>query len=117
MCITKKDGSLRTIIDACNRNANTILDVTPMPNMRYLMDCMVRCKYCSKIDMTDAYEQIRIDPDCIQYTGFSTPYRMFESNVMQQGDCNAPSTFQHVLTWVLRDQIGMVSEHMQADGL
>ncbi len=88
-----------------------------MPNMHYLMDCMVHCKYCSRIDMMDAYEQICIKPDCIQYTGFSTLYRAFESNVMQQGDCNAPSTFQCVLTWVLRDQIGMVSEHMQADGL
>src|SRR5260370_3001914 len=26
---------------------------------------------------------------------------------MQQGDCNAPSTFQCVLTWVFHDQIGM----------
>src|SRR5258705_13434181 len=57
--------------------------------------------------MTDAYEQIRIEPDCVQYSGFATPYRTFESNVMQQGDCNAPSTFQRVLTWVFRERIGM----------
>ena len=78
-----------------------------MPDMHYLMDCMAHHKYWSKIDMTDAYEQIRIEPDCIQHTGFSMPYRMFKSNVMQQGDCNAPSMFQWVLTWVLHDQIGM----------
>ena len=107
MCIPKKDGTLRTIIDACNCNTNTVLDVTPMPNMRYLMDCMAHCKYWSKIDMTDAYEQICIEPDCIKHTGFSTPYGTFESNIMQQGDRNAPSTFQHVLTWVLHDRIGM----------
>ena len=103
LCITKKDGSLRTVIDACNQNTNTVLDVTPMPDMHYLMDCMARHKYWSKIDMMDAYEQIRIEPDFIQHTGFSMPYRTFESNVMQQGDCNAPSMFQRVLTWVLRD--------------
>src|SRR5258708_16764837 len=103
MCIAKKDGSLRTVIDMHKRNANTVLDVTPMPDMCYLMDCMVHCKYHSKIDMTDAYEEIRIKPDCIQHTGFSMPYGTFESNIMQQGDCNAPLTFQCVLTWVLRD--------------
>jgi len=44
--------------------------------------------------MTDAYEQIHIQPECIEHSGFSTPYGTFKSNVMQQGDCNAPSTFQ-----------------------
>ncbi len=78
-----------------------------MPDMHYLMDCMACHKYHSKINMTDAYEQIRIEPDCIQYTGFAMPYGTFESNVMQQGDCNAPSTFQQVLTWVFCDWIGM----------
>ena len=100
LCIAKKDGSLRTIIDACQCNSNTILDVTPMPNMQAIMDNMARKTYCSKIDMTDAYEQIHIEPECIKFSGFSTPYGTFESNVMQQGDCNAPSTFQRVLTWV-----------------
>src|SRR5258708_8403294 len=57
--------------------------------------------------MTDAYEQIRIEPDCVQYSGFATPYRTFESNVMQQGDCNAPSTLQRVVAWVFRERIGM----------
>src|SRR5260370_37017653 len=57
--------------------------------------------------MTDAYEQIRMEPECIKHSGFSTPYGTFESNVMQQGDCNAPSTFQQVLTWVFHDRIGL----------
>jgi len=82
------------MIDACQRNSNTILDVTPMPNMWAIMDSMARKKYRSKIDMTDAYEQICIEPEYIKYSGFLTPYGTFESNVMQQGDCNAPSTFQ-----------------------
>src|SRR5258708_1707352 len=107
LCIAKKDRSLRTVIDACQQNSNTILDVTPMPNMQVIMDNMARKIYHSKIDMMDAYEQIHIEPECIKYMGFSTPYGMFESNVMQQGDCNAPSTFQCVLTWVFRDHIGL----------
>src|SRR5260370_6340328 len=94
LCIAKKDGTLRTVIDARQRNSNMVLDVTPMPDMQAIMDSMVRKRYHSKIDMTDAYEQIHIQPECIEHSGFSTPYGTFESNVMQQGDCNAPSTFQ-----------------------
>ena len=55
----------------------------------------------------NAYEQIHIEPECVKHSGFSTPYGTFESNVMQQGDCNALSTFQWVLTWVFHDRIGL----------
>src|SRR6266571_4998594 len=34
LCIWKMDGSLRTVIDMRNHNSNTILNVTPMPEMR-----------------------------------------------------------------------------------
>ncbi len=57
--------------------------------------------------MTNAYEQICIEMDCIQYSSFATPYGTFKSNIMWQGDCNAPSTFQQVLTWVFHEQISM----------
>ena len=33
LCIRKADGSLRMVIDARNRNSNTILNITPMPDM------------------------------------------------------------------------------------
>ncbi len=78
-----------------------------MPDMQAIMDSMARKRYQSKIDMTDTYEQICIEPECIKHSGFSTPYGTFESNVMQQGDCNALSMFQWVLTWVFCDRIGL----------
>src|SRR5260370_41062266 len=42
LCIAKKDGSLRTVIDTHQRNLNTVLDVTPVPDMQAIMDCMAR---------------------------------------------------------------------------
>lgn len=106
LCLAKKDGGLRTVIDARQRNANTVLDVTPMPDMRFLMDSLAWCKYQSKIDMTDVYEQIRVERNCIPLTAFSVPWGTYVSNVLQQGDCNGPSTFQRVVTWALREHIG-----------
>ena len=77
-----------------------------MPDMRFLMDSLARNMYRSKIDMTDAYEQIRVEPDCVPLTAFSVPWGTYLSNVLQQGDCNGPSTFQRVMTWTLREHIG-----------
>ena len=73
LCIPKKDGTLRTVVDARQRNANMVLDVTPMPDMRFLMDSLARNKYRSKINMTDAYEQIRVEPKSVPLTSFALP--------------------------------------------
>ena len=37
---------------------------------------------------------------------FSTIFSMFQSQVMQMGDCNAPSTFQRLMTAIFRDFLG-----------
>jgi len=39
-------------------------------------------------------------------TAFSTIYGTFLSQVMQQGDCNAPATFQRLMTVIFRDHLG-----------
>ena len=106
LCIWKTDGSLRTVIDVRNCNSNTILDVTPMPKMRLIQESVMRARYQSKIDMSNAYEQICIEPNDIPRMTFSMPQGMYNLNTMQQGDCNAPCTFQRALTWELRGEVG-----------
>src|SRR6266704_2385903 len=73
LCIQKMDGSLRTVIDARNCNSNMILDITPMPDMRLIQESVARAGYQSKIDMSDAYEQICIEPNDIPKMTFSMP--------------------------------------------
>ncbi|KEP46697.1 putative Ty3/Gypsy polyprotein/retrotransposon [Rhizoctonia solani 123E] len=107
LCLFKKDKqSLRTVIDLRKRNDNTVKDITPFPNQDEIREAVARAKYRSKLDMTNAYEQIRIIPDHVKKTAFKTVYGTFYSNVMQQGDCNAPSTFQRLMTQLFRHWIG-----------
>src|SRR6266481_5024385 len=54
--------------------------------------------------MSEAYEQIHMQPEDISKTAFATIYGTFMSLVMQQGDCNA-ATFQRLMTSVFRDLI------------
>src|SRR6202047_4858339 len=56
--------------------------------------------------MSDTYEQIRIEPEDVWKTVFATVYGTFVSHTMQQGDCNAPATFQQLMTAIFRDFIG-----------
>lgn len=106
MCIPKKDGRLRTVVDCRQRNDNTVKDVTPLPDQEVIREDMARAKFRSKIDLVDAYEQIRVKPEDVHKTAFSTIAGTYISNIMQQGDCNAPATFQRLMTFIFRDCIG-----------
>ena len=58
--------------------------------------------------MTEAYEQMCIRPEDVGKMSFSTIFGTFQSRVMQMGDCNAPSTFQQLMTAIFRDFLGRV---------
>jgi len=106
LCIPKKTGKLRTVIDCRKRNDNTVKDVTPFPDQDQIRMDVMRARYRSKIDLSNAYEQVRVEPEDDKKTAFSTIFGTFLSQVMQQGDCNAPATFQRLMTVVLREYIG-----------
>ena len=106
LCVAKKSGKLRTVVDARQRNDNTIKDVTPLPDQDQIRMDVARAKYRSKIDLSDAYEQVRIELADIWKTAFATTQGTFISFVMQQGDCNAPATFQRLMMTVLREFVG-----------
>ena len=40
LCIPKKTGLLRTVIDGRERNANTHLDITALPDQEYVRECI-----------------------------------------------------------------------------
>lgn len=106
MCIPKKDGRLRTVVDCRQRNDNSVKDVTPLPDQEVIREDVAKARYRSKIDLVDAYEQVRIRPEDVPKTAFSTIAGTYTSNIMQQGDCNAPATFQRLMTYIFRDCIG-----------
>ena len=98
LCIPKKNGKLRTVFDLREQNNNTVKDVTPFPDQDIICNDMARVAYHSKLDMSKAYEQIRIVPEHVHKTAFTTVLGTFRSQVMQMGDCNALSMFQRLMT-------------------
>ena len=78
-------------------------DVTPFPDQDAICHDIAQAKFRSKLDMTEAYEQTCIRPKDVGKTTFSTIFGTFQSRVMQMGDCNAPSTFQWLMTAIFQD--------------
>ena len=82
-----------------------VKDVTPFPDQDIICNDMARVVYRSKLNMSEVYEQICIIPEHIHKTAFATVLGTFRSQVMQMGDCNAPFTFQQLMTAIFQDCI------------
>jgi hypothetical protein len=98
---------LRTVINAQEHNANTVINSTPLPNQDIIREAVASHKYVLVIDISDAYEQLRIVLEDVPKTLFASPLGTFVSNVLQQGDCNGPLSWQRLMTYVFRERIGV----------
>ena len=98
---------LRTVFDKREQNANTHKLASPLPDIEEILREVSRHKYRSLIDGKDAYEQIRVIPEHVSRTIFTTPDGTMESLVMQQGDCNAGATYQTLMNHIFASHIGV----------
>ena len=101
----KKSGKLHMVFDLHMQNDNMEKDILPYPDQDMIQHDVTRAPYRSKLDMSEAYEQICIKSEDVPKTAFSTIFGTFVSQVMQQGDCNTPSTFQWLMTVVFCNYI------------
>jgi hypothetical protein len=64
-------------------------------------------KIWSKIDFLDAYNQVWTVPKDVYKNAFAMIYNTYVSHIMQIGNCNAPAMFQHIMTMIFWDYIGI----------
>ncbi len=105
----REDGvlHLRTVVDKRQQNANTHKLAAPLPDIEGILQNVVKHKYRSIIDGKDAYEQIRVIPEHIPRTLFTTPDGTMVSHILQQGDINGPATYQSVMNHIFAPYIGV----------
>jgi len=107
MFVKKQDGKLRLCADYRALNEVTKKDRHPLPLINEALDRLGGGKYFTKLDMKDAYHNIRIREGDEWKTIFSIKLEKFKYLVMPFGLCNALAAFQRWINEVVMEHIDM----------
>ena len=69
-----KQNEARFLHDLVNCNANIQKDNTLIPDIPSIINTVARHPHRSKIDLTDGYHNVRIEPVSEKFTTFYTPF-------------------------------------------
>ena len=105
LCLVPKKDGKRPVVDYQKLNDVTEKDFTPLPRIDNMLDQLIGSQLFTKIDLKDAFNQMRIKEGIKKKTALKTRYRTFEYLVMSFGLTNAPVTFQKYVNWVLREEL------------
>ena len=86
-------------------NAVTIKNKYPLPRIDILFDQLAKTKVFSKINLRSGYHQIKIRPEDIPKTTFSTRYGLYEYLVMSFGLIIAPAYFMYLMNLVFMPEL------------
>ncbi|CAM8981892.1 unnamed protein product [Rhodiola kirilowii] len=107
MVTTRVKNGWRMCIDYRKLNAVTRKDHFPLPFIDQMLDRLAGKPYFCFLDGFSGYNQIPIAPEDQEKTTFTCPFGTFAFRKMSFGLCNAPWTFQRVVTSIFSDMIGI----------
>ncbi|CAM8982156.1 unnamed protein product [Rhodiola kirilowii] len=115
MVTTRVKNGWRMCIDYRKLNAVTRKDHFPLPFIDQMLDRLAGKPYFCLLDGFSGYNQIPIAPEDQEKTTFTCPFGTFAFRRMSFGLCNAPGTFQRVVTSIFSDMIGEFIEVFMDD--
>jgi hypothetical protein len=98
--VMNRDKELHICVDYRPLNAVTIKNKYPLLHIDILFDQLAGAQVFSKIDLRSGYHQIKIRPEDIPKTAFTTRYGLFEYLVMSFGLTNVLVHFMYLMNSV-----------------
>lgn len=99
--VKKKNGKWRFVIDFRKLNSLVEMDAFPIPNIDKVLTTFEGCDHFSVLDAASGYWQVTMKEDDRELTAFEAQGELYEFNVMPFGLCNAPATYQRMMTTIL----------------
>src|SRR5688572_22693398 len=103
--VKKKDQTLRMCVNYRPLNEVTIKNKYPLPRIDILFDQLTGARVFSKVDLRLGYHQIRIRPEDVPKTAFTTRYGLSEYLVMSFELTNAPAHFTYLMNSVFMTEL------------
>ena len=92
--VVKSDGSVRVCGDyKCTINQASKLDNYPIPKTEDLLTTLGGSQKFTKLDMSQAYQQLLLDDESKQYTTINTHKGLYQYNRLPFGVSSAPGIF------------------------
>ncbi len=86
----------------CTVNQVSKLDNYPIPKTEDLLATLGGGKKFTKLDMSQAYQQLKLDEDSKKYTTINTHKGLFQSNRLPFGVSSSPGIFQRAIENLLQ---------------
>jgi len=103
VCIPKTNGEVRICGDY-KVTINPWLDVDkyPLPKTQDLFAKLAGGKYFTKLDLTQAYQQVELDDESKQYLTINTQKGLYQMNRLPYGIASSPAIFQRIMDQILQ---------------
>ena len=100
--VPKSSGENRFVGDYRSLNRQTVKNRYPLPFINDAINDLQGKNIFSKLDLANAFNQIKMKEEDIKKTAVTTPVGLFEYIYMPYGLCGAAQTFQRFIDKVLR---------------
>ena len=109
VCVPKRNGSIRICVDfKVSVNPVLIYKPYPLPNAEDLFATLAGGKIFSKLDLSNAYQQLELTEENQKYLTINTHKGVYAYQRLTFGIATAPSIFQAVMDQILQGMANVV---------
>lgn len=101
--VEKKDKKTRLCVDFRDLNKNVLRDNFPQPIIEQQIERLRDKNYFSKLDLKNAFFNVRVRKSDTKYLSFVTPTNQYEFLRAPFGFCNSPAAFNRFLNLIFND--------------